>query len=94
MSEWVTEGVSARSPWGITNPTIHLLVTSADNRMWCSGDNGRPEVHHANSTPTGRRRLCHTCRALARESVGDETLSPDALSRDWVGPVSCHKRKD
>lgn len=75
MNDWLTEGVSSRSPWGITNPVIHLLLTSADNRMWCSGGPGRPEVHHSNSTPTGRRRLCRECRALAQTSVDEGTLN-------------------
>lgn len=72
---WLTEGVSSRSGWGITNPVIHLLVTDADNRMWCSGGAGRPEVHHPNSTPTGRLRLCRECRALAQEAVDEGTLN-------------------
>ena len=74
MSDWITEGVSSRSPWGITNPVIHLLITSDGDRMWCSGGSGRPEVHHANSTPTGRLRYCRECRALAQEAVNDGTL--------------------
>jgi hypothetical protein len=83
MNDWITEGVSTRSPWGITNPVVHLLLADSGDRMWCSGGAGRPEVHHANSTPTGRRRLCRECRALAQEAVDDETLSPDRLTRDW-----------
>ena len=80
-STWITEGVSSRSPWGISNPVIHLLLADAANRMWCSGGNGRPEVHHANSTPTGRRRLCRECRALAQDAVDEGTLNISDVAR-------------
>jgi hypothetical protein len=75
MNTWLTEGVSTRSTWGITNPVIHLLLTDSGDRMWCSGGNGRPEVHHSNSTPTGRLRLCRECRALAQGAVDEGTLN-------------------
>jgi hypothetical protein len=78
---WLTEGVSTRFPWGRTDPVIHLLLTGADNRMWCSGGAGRAEVHHPNSTPAGRLRFCRECKALAQEVVDEGTLSVDDLRR-------------
>lgn len=76
---WIQDGVSTRSPWGIPEPVRHLLVDDGQGEclLWCSGSPGRPEQNPQSS------RLCRNCRKLARDAIEDGVLDPVRWG-DWL----------
>ena len=75
---WLQEGVSARSPWGIPEPVRDLLVDAGrgERRLWCSGSPGRPEENPQSG------RFCQKCRHLAADAIADGVLDPAGLG-NW-----------
>lgn len=69
MAGWISNGVSARSRWGIPQPVRHLVIDdNGTPRLWCSGGAARREENPQSL------RFCPTCKALAREAAEDGTL--------------------
>jgi hypothetical protein len=73
MTDWISNGVSARSRWGIPQPVQHLVIDdNGTSRLWCSGGAARREENPQS------RRFCSGCKALAGEAVQDGTLEKPA----------------
>lgn len=69
MTDWISDGVAARSRWGIPLPVRHLVIDDDGTpRLWCSGGPARREDNPQST------RFCAPCKALAREAVEDGTL--------------------
>lgn len=77
MSDWICEGMAARSPLRI-DPVRHLLVDDGHGRggwaLWCSSGKGRPD-----NNPHSKK-FCRECVTLANEAIDEEMLDPSDVS--------------